>query len=298
MNIGQSWTGRLFTTTAYIPVILLAVLMLVPYFWMVLGAFKPVAELNDVPPSLGIQNPTLTNFYDPEGNSPPDHVEGLFQRFKNTPGGFWRYFGNSIFVSGAITAISLLVASLGAFVLSKHRFPGRNILFMIFVGSMMVPWQVTLIAGFLIVRDLGWLDTYTALIVPTIAKAFVLFFLRQYMLSLPDELLDAARVDGASEFRIWWQIILPLVGPALVAMGIFVFLGEWNNLVWPLVIIQSEQLRTLPLALSVMADEFSGAPTMGVIMAASLLVSLPTLILFLVFQRQFVQGIALTGIKG
>ena len=125
-----------------------------------------------------------------------------------------------------------------------------------------------------------------------------LFFLRQYMLSLPDELLDAARVDGATEFRVWWQIVLPLIGPALVAMGIFVFLGEWNNLVWPLIVLQTESLQTLPVILSTMADTARGPAYMGVAMAAALLVSVPTLALFIAFQRQFVQGIALTGMKG
>jgi len=163
---------------------------------------------------------------------------------------------------------------------------------------MMIPWQVTLISGYLVVKQLGWLNTYTALIIPALPRAFALFFLRQYMLSLPDDLLDAARVDGASEFRIWGQIVLPLIGPALVAMGIFIFLAEWNNLVWPLVILQSDELRTLPLVLSTMVNAFSGAAQVGLQMAAALVVSLPTLILFILFQRQFVRGIALTGMKG
>ena len=163
---------------------------------------------------------------------------------------------------------------------------------------MMIPWQVTLISGYLVVKELGLLDSYIALIIPALPRAFVLFFLRQYMQSLPDDLLDAARVDGASEFRIWGQIVLPLVGPALVAMGIFVFLADWNNLVWPLVVIRSEELRTLPLVLSTMVSAFSGANQVGIQMAAALVVSLPTLIMFIIFQRQFVRGIALTGMKG
>lgn len=279
-------------------VALLALGMIIPYFWMVLGAFKPVPELNRLPPRLYIENPTLNNFYDPLGDTPPDHIAGLFQRYTNTPGGFLRFYANSVFLSSVITAVSLVIASLAAFVLSKHRFPGRNFLFILFVASMMIPWQVTIITNFIQVKNFGWLDTYWAMIIPAIPKAFALFFLRQYMLSLPDELLDAARVDGAGEMRVWWQIVMPLIGPALVAMGIFVFLGEWNNLVWPLIVLQTEANQTLPVILSTMADISRGPSYMGVAMAAALLVSLPTLTLFIAFQRQFVQGIALTGMKG
>jgi multiple sugar transport system permease protein len=289
----------------YVPVLLLAVVVLMPYLWMVIGAFKPVPELSKSPPTFYIEQPTLNNFYDElGGKSIPNHVEGIFQRFTDTkpdgilPGGFGRYYVNSIFVTTCVTVGSLLLASLAAFVLAKHQFPGRQFFFLLFLASMMVPWQVTLVPGFLIVKGLDWLNTFTALIVPALPKAFVVFFLRQYMLSLPDELLDAARIDGASEFRIWWGIIVPLVRPALVAMGIFVLLGEWNNFVWPLIVIQTADNRTLPLALGLLNSTQSGANIIGVLMAAAMLVSLPTLILFLVFQKQFIRGIALTGIKG
>jgi multiple sugar transport system permease protein len=285
---------------AYVPVLILAVLMLAPYYWMFIGAFKPPEELSRVPPTFIIEDFTIENFYNTAARGGPTNEEqkGLFQRFPNTDGGFMRYFFNSTLVAGSITAGALLVASLASYVLAKHRFPGRNLLFLFFISSMMIPWQVTLISGYLVVKELGWLDTYAALIIPALPRAFVLFFLRQYMLSLPDDLLDAARVDGASEFRIWGQIVLPLIGPALVAMGIFVFLADWNNLVWPLVVLQSEELRTLPLVLSTMVNAFSGAAQVGLQMAAALVVSVPTLIMFIIFQKQFVRGIALTGMKG
>jgi multiple sugar transport system permease protein len=277
---------------------LVAVVMLVPYYWMVLGAFKSVPELNRIPPTFIIEKPTLNSFYDPVGNVPPDHALGLFQRYPGTDGGFLRYVWNSLAVSGMITVLSLIVAAMAAFVLAKHQFPGRQFLFVLFVASMMIPWQVTIIPNFLNVSSFGWLDTYWALLIPAIPKAFALFFLRQYMLSLPDEMIEAGRLDGATEFRIFYSIILPLVGPALVSMSLFIWLGEWNNLVWPLVVIRSEQLRTLPLVMTTMIDPFSGAANQGISMAASLLTSIPTLILFLVFQRQFVQGIAVVSVKG
>ena len=291
----QIWITRL---GIYVPVLVLAALMIVPYYWMAIGAFKSIPELKQVPPSLTIEDPTLNSFYDPVGLQPPDHVPGLFQLYPGTPGGFGRYYFNSVFVATVNTVFGLLVASLSAYVLAKHRFPGRKVLFWIILGSMMIPWQVTLIPQFLIISEFGWLDSYWALIIPAIPRAFALFFLRQYMLSLPDELIQAARVDGAGEFRIWWQMIVPLTGPAMVAMGIFMFLSEWNNLVWPLIVLQSEQIRTLPIVLATMIDPYSAATNQGVAMAAALLVSIPTLLIFLVFQRQFVRGIALTGMKG
>lgn len=285
----------------YVPLFIAAILMIVPYYWMVIGAFKSVPELQAAPPTFMVSNPTFDNFYNPDwvpGNQVAQEAQGLFQYYPETAGGFLRYYGNSLLVSVINTALGLLVASIAAFVLAKHRFPGRNFFFLLILASMMVPWQVTLIPGFMIIRDLGWIDNYLALIIPAIPKAFTLFFLRQYMMSIPDELVDAARVDGASEIRIWWQIMLPLVVPALIAMGLFMFLGEWNNLVWPLVVIQSQDLRTLPMVMSTMVSQFQSPVTLGLVMAAALLASLPTLVLFIIFQKQFVRGIALTGLKG
>jgi len=284
----------------YIPLILAAIVMLAPYYWMVIGAFKSFPELEAPVPTFYVAHPTFDSFYNPNwvpGNN-SQQIQGLFQFYPQVQGGFLRFYANSLFVAIANTILGLVIASLAAFVLSKHHFPGRDLLFLLILASLMVPWQVALIPGFLIVRDLGWIDNYLALIIPAIPKAYTLFFLRQYMLSIPDELIDAARVDGASEVRIWWQIMLPLIVPALIAMGLFLFLGEWNNLVWPLIIIQSADLRTLPVVMSTMVSQLATPLNLGLVMAASLLVSLPTLIMFLVFQKQFVKGIALTGIKG
>lgn len=303
MNIHKSpqqiWIERL---VIYIPVLTLAAFMVIPYYWMVIGAFKPVAELKKVPPTLTIENPTTYNFYDPAFEestfSDPNRVEGLFQRYPNTRFGFMRYYGNSTLVAVTNTLFGLVVASLSAYVLAKHKFLGREILFYIILGSMMIPWQVRIIPQFIIISELKWIDSFWALIIPAIPRAYTLFFLRQSMLSIPDELVEAARIDGASEFRIWWQIVSPLVVPAMVAMGLFIFLSEWNNLVWPLVVLQSEEMRTLPIVLATMVDPYSAALDQGVAMAAALLVSLPTLVLFLMFQRQFVRGIAFSGLKG
>ncbi len=298
--------SRLESILVYSGVLVVVLAVLIPYVWMALGAFKPVPELTKVPPTFYIEQPTLNNFYDPLGSQGiANHVEGIFQRFKETAGGFLRYYFNSILVTGCVTIGSLVLASLAAFVLAKHHFPGRQIFFLIFLMSMMVPWQMTLIPSFLLMKQFGWIDTFQGLIVPALPKAFVVFFLRQYMMSLPDELLDSARIDGASELRIWWQIIVPLVRPALVAMGFFVMLAEWNNFVWPLIVIQGSSNRTLPLGLAVLNSSLTyanapgaGGQTMGVLMAGAMLVSVPTLLLFLFFQKQFVRGIAMSGLKG
>ena len=292
---------RVRTLLPYAPILLGAILMVLPYYWMVIGAFKSLPELQAVPPEFLVRQPTLDNWYNPHWS--PDEVQqnvirGLFQRYLETEGGFMRFYFNSVVVAVINTVVGLTVASLSAFVLAKHRFPGRNIIFMIILASMMVPWQVSLIPNFITVHRLGWLDSYWGLIIPAIPRAFALFFLRQFMLSLPDDLIDAARVDGASELRIWWRIVIPLTIPAMVAMGIFMLVGEWNNLLWPLVIIQSSDLRTLPIVMSTMLDPYSPPLELGVVMVASLIVSLPTLALFLLFQKQFVRGIALTGLKG
>lgn len=281
-----------------LPLYLLALTMVLPYYWMVIGAFKSVPELKKVPPTFIVENPSLNNFYDSVGNLPPDHTQGLFQRLTDAPWGFGSFFVNSIFVTVSVTVLSLLIASAAAYVLAKLRIPGRNLIFILVVASMMVPWQVLFIPNFLTIKNLGWINTFEALIVPALPKAFAVFFLRQFMIGLPDEMLEAARIDGASEFRIWWQIVLPLVRPALTAIAIFTVLGEWNNFVWPLVVIQDAQHGTIPLALSRLNQSAFGSSTLGVLMAGSLLASIPTVIMFLTFQKQFVEGITVAGVKG
>jgi ABC-type glycerol-3-phosphate transport system permease component len=290
--------GRFTGRAAYIPVLIMAFMMVVPYYWMVIGAFKPVPELRKVPPSFIVESPTLNNFHDEKGNTPPDHQEGLFQRFSETKGGFARYYANSVFIAVSVTFAALLLGSLTAYVLAKHRFPGRSFFFLLFMASLMVPWQVTLIPNFLLMRDLGWVNSFRAVVIPASAQVFAVFFLRQYMLSIPDELIDAAKVDGASEMRIWYSIILPLVRPALVAIGLTVFLGQWNNLVWPLIVLRDADLRTIPLAISAINQTLYSPTILGIVMVAAFLTSIPTLILFIVFQKEFVRGITFTGMKG
>jgi multiple sugar transport system permease protein len=293
---------NLWPTIARFPLYVFGLTMLVPFYWMVTAAFKPVPELTRNPPDFVPRDPSFDAFYDPVYDPDVRHdqvVPGLFQRFTEVPGGFGRFMFNSLFVATTITLLSLLLAALAAYALTKMDLPGKRVLFVVIVASMMVPWQVSLIPNYLIVRNLGWLDSYEGYIIPALAKAFVVFFLVQYMRSIPDDLIQAARVDGAGEWRIWWRVVMPLMRPALAAMAIFVVLAEWNNFLWPLVIVQTDSMANLPVALSRMNASLAFNPqNMAVLMAASLLTSLPTVIFFLLFQKHFTRGIALSGIKG
>jgi multiple sugar transport system permease protein len=273
------------------PFYLLALTVLAPYYWMVISAFKPVSELLRNPPTFWVQQPTLGNFYDPVAG-------GLFQLFRNAPLRFGSFFVNSLWITVTVTVLTLLLASAAAYVLAKHRIPFRTLIFIAIIASMMIPWQVLIIPNFLTVKNLGWINSYWALLIPPLPKAFAVFFLRQYMLSLPDDFIDAARIDGASEIRIWWQIILPLVRPALIAMAIFIGLADWNGLLWPLVVINDEAHGVLPLALARLSWSAEDPTSAGIVMAASLLASIPTLLFFLFFQRHFVEGISFGGLKG
>jgi multiple sugar transport system permease protein len=197
----------------------------------------------------------------------------------------------------SVTTISLFLNSLAAYGFAKFRFKGRNALFLSLLATMMIPSQVTMIPAFLLLKQLGWLDTYTGLIVPGIAGAFGVFFLRQYMITLPDELFDAARMDGASEMAVYWRIVLPLAKPALATLAIFTFMGSWNDFLGPLIVVKSEEMKTLPLAISALS---AGHYVMSwpLLMAGACFVILPVLIVYVLAQRYFVEGIAMGGVKG
>lgn len=295
--VGQN-KGPWATQLVRLPFYLLAITVLFPYYWMVSSAFKPLAEITQAPPTFVVQHPTVNNFYNRSYNpGVNDQIQGLFQRFSGL--GFLGFFANSFLITALVTVLSLIFASAAGYVLAKHKFPGSRLVFLLIIGSMMIPWQVTIIPNFLTMRDLGWINSYWALLIPALPKAFAVFFLLQSIRSVPGELFDAARIDGAGEIRIWWQIVLPLVRPALAAMAIFVALGEWNNFLWPLLVINDDAHATLPLALGRLAGSLASDPrAAGPIMAATLLASIPTLIFFLLFQRQFVAGITVGSLKG
>ncbi len=269
-----------------------AVIFAAPFAWMVVASTQSLDNMFRYPPSWIPINPSLDNYI-------------RFLQAENL--GRWVF--NSAYVSISVTALQLFFNSLSAYTYAKRRFPGRDVLFAIGLATMMIPGWVTLIPSYLILKHIplfggnnllgqgghGWLDSYWGLIAPGVVSTFGIFLLRQYMKTIPDELLEAAKIDGASHWRIYWQIILPLCRPALAAHAIFTFSYTWDDFFWPLIIISSDQLQTLPLGLALFV--IKNRTVWDLVMAGSVLATLPVLIMFLLFQRHFIQGITLTGLK-
>ena len=267
---------------AKVPVIVLlsfgAFLMIIPYYWMILSSIKPPEELHTFPPHFWVRHPTLKPYID------------LFTLLPMA-----RSLFNSVFVATAVTLSNVFFCSLAGYAFAKFRFPGRDIIFFTLISSMMIPWQVNLVPGFLIIRNLGWLNTYWALIIPKLALPFGIFLCRQYIMSIPNDLIEAARIDGCSEFGIYRRVIVPLLTPALATLAIFTFLGQWNDFVWPLIVIQEGNMRTVPLIIAVLNGQFGS--NFAMIMAGAVVITVPMIIVFLIFQRQFIKGVFLTTIK-
>ena len=255
-----------------------ALLMVLPYYWMVISSLKPPEELYTYPPRFLVQRPT---------------VKPYVELFTLLP--MARSLFNSIFVATAVTLSNMFFCALAGYAFAKLRFPGRDAIFLALISAMMIPWQVSLIPGFVIVKELGWLNTFLALIIPNLAMPFGIFLCRQYIMSIPDGLIEAARIDGYNEWRIYWRVILPLLTPALATLAIFTFLSQWNSFVWPLIVIQSSRMRTVPLIMAVLNGQFGG--NFAMMMAGALVVTLPILVVFLIFQRQFIRGVFLTSIR-
>ncbi len=255
------------------------VVLVGPFVWMLLGSFRPDRELKQVPPAWLPQDPTLENY------------RTLFTGLD-----FPTYLVNSAVVAGAVTVGNLVFCSMLGYALAKLQFPGRRIVFSLVIGTLMVPPVVMLVPLFVLVSNLGMVNSFPGLIFPFLAGPFGVFLMRQFIQSLPDELIHAARVDGAGEFRIFRSIIMPLCKPALATLGILTFLTSWNNFLWPLVVAQSEERYTLPVALAIYAVGENKADY-GLLMAGSVVIIVPVLVVFLALQRHFVRGIAMTGIK-
>jgi multiple sugar transport system permease protein len=253
--------------------------MLAPFLWMLLGALKPEAELQRVPPTWWPEAPSLDNFRE------------LFDRLD-----FPRFFANSALVAVAVTAGNLVFCSMVGYALAKLDFAGKRLLFGLVLGMLMVPGVVTFVPLFVLVSNLGLVNTYPGLILPFLVTPLGVFLMRQFIAGLPNELIEAARIDGAGEWRIFSRVILPLCGPALATLGILTFLSSWNNFLWPLVVAQSEDKYTLPVALALYSIG-QNATKYGLLLAGSVVIIVPVIALFVALQRYFVQGIATTGIK-
>jgi multiple sugar transport system permease protein len=258
-----------------------ALVMVLPFFWMVNASLMSTGEIQAQPPVWLPSNPQFQNY--------PRLLEAV-------PMG--QMYVNSLIVTISSVAGVLLTSSLAGFAFAKYQFPGKEILFYCILATMMIPFFVTLIPVFYIVRQLGWINTYQGIIVPSMTSAYGIFLLRQFIVTIPDELLDAARIDGASEPLIYFRIVVPLIMPALATLGTFTFIGSWNAFLWPLLIITDRSLMTVPLGLNTLRTFAAEARNLDLLMVGTTLSVLPTLILFVFLQRYFIRGIALTGLKG
>jgi multiple sugar transport system permease protein len=266
-------------TLAYAVVTMGAVVMIAPFLWMLSTSFKGGGAIFDYPPTWIPDPITFDNF-----------------RRVWTVVDFDRYLFNSMVVAIAVTLGEVFTSALAAYAFARLRFPGRDALFLMYLATLMIPGQVTIIPNFILMRYLGWINTYQGLIIPTAFTAFGTFLLRQYFLSIPRELEESARVDGASFFQVWWRIIMPLASPAVATLGVFSFMGAWNSFLWPYIMVSTSDMRTLPVALRSLQSEYG--TEWGMMMAGSLIAMLPMLIIFLFAQRYFVRGIATTGFGG
>lgn len=254
-------------------------LMLVPFAWMVLTAFKDYSELFAYPPRWIPERFLWENFKIAWGMAP-----------------FGRFYLNSTFVTTAATGSQVVLGALAAYAFARLQFPGREVIFVLFLSTLIVPVQATMVPLFVIMSKLGWIDTYQGLIVPFAARAFPIFFLRQFFLTIPNELEDAATIDGCGRLRFLRQIMLPLARPALGAITLFTFLHHWSDYVWPLIVTNSTSMRTLPVGLRYFISQQGSY--YHYMMAAGLIVMLPVLALFFAMQRQFIKGVVMTGLKG
>lgn len=255
------------------------VVVIAPFVWMVVGSFKGEGELRQVPPTWLPQNASLDNYTQ------------LFSRLS-----FGTYFLNSTIVAVVVTVGNLLFCSMLGYALAMLDFKGKRLIFVTVMATLMIPGVVTFVPLFVLVANAGLIDSLPGLFLPFLVSPFGVFLMRQYILGLPRDLLDAGRVDGAGELRIFARIFLPLCGPALATLGILTFLGSWNNFLWPLVVAQTEKTYTLPVALALYSTG-QNSTNYGLLLAGATVVLMPILAVFLVFQRRFIQGIATTGIK-
>ena len=251
--------------------------MLFPFVWMIASSLKnaqDIYSLSLIPPS-----PTFDNY-----------------RAVLEDTSYVRWFLNSLAIAGITTASVAFFDSLAGYTLAIFSFPGRSIIFVLILSTLMVPTEMLVIPWFMLSIELGWTDSYWGIMFPGVISAFGVFLMRQFFTGVPGDLLDAARIDGFTEFQIFWKIALPLVRPAVAALCIFTFLGNWNAYIWPLIVVRSDEMRTLPVGIAFFSSESGSA--FHLIMAAAALATIPVIVVFLLFQKQIIKGIVLTGLKG
>lgn len=276
------WLGRVVkqrgTILVFCALAGIACLVLLPFYWMISSSLR-----------------TMDNMFSLPIQWIPDPVNWRSYVLAWQAQDFTRYFFNSGVVAIVITLGNLILCSLAGYSLTKFHYRGRSLMFILILSTMMLPLEVTMVPLFLIIKELGWQNSYQGLIVPFLVDGFGVFLMRQFMLSIPKDLIDSARIDGASELRIFWMIVLPLCKPALVALAVFTFREAWDMYIWPLIIITKDSLRTLPLGISLFMSSYG--TSWDQLMAIAVLGTLPMILLFFFLQRAFIQGIAATGLK-
>lgn len=267
-------------TLMYALLIGVSVFMLFPFLWMVVTSLKNADEIFHIPMIVLPASPDLHAYL------------FLLQQYP-----IFRVTWNTFLIAASGTVLSLFFCSLAGYAFAKFKFPGQGGLFSFLLGTMVIPGAVTLVPIYLIMRDLKWIDTILPLIIPGAANAFGIFFMRQYISTISDDIMDAARIDGAGEFTIYWRIILPMISPGLTSLGLIFFMGAWNAVLGPLIYLKSPDNFTLPLIIRSMTSPV-GRTVYDTQMAASVISIIPLLIIFLVFQRRFLEGIAAGAVKG
>ena len=272
-------TQRLVLTALYFILIVAAILSLIPFYWMIMSSFKPLNDILTIPVTLVPEHFTLDNY-----------TTLLTQTL------FLRSMVNTLAVALSSVVLQVFLCSMAGFAFAKYRFRGRNLLFTMVLGTVMIPVSVQLVPTYILMAKLGWLNTLLPLIIPTAANAFGIFWMRQYMYSVPDELLDAGRLDGASEFGLYWRIVIPVVRPALGALALFVFTTSWNDFLLPLVYLRSQETFTVQLMIdSIFRVRFQ--QNFHLLMSASVLAIIPMTVLFFTLQKQFIAGLTVGSVK-
>jgi len=274
----ESRTGT--ATWSYIILIIGLVFMVGPFVWMLLGSIKPESDFLQASPTFLPSNPTISTY------------GRLFDQLD-----FPRFFFNSAVIAVTVTVGNLIFCPMLGYALAKLHWRGKNLVMALVLATLMVPAGITLIPNFILLSNLGLVNTYPGLILPFLAGAFGVFLMRQFMLGVPNELLEAARIDGANEFRLFFSVVMPVATPVLATLGILTFLGSWNSFIYPLVVATEPAMYTLPVALATFATGQYQADH-GMLMAGSVILVLPVLIVFILFQRWITEGIATTGLKG
>jgi len=272
-------TNIIVYSISYTLLIAFSIIMIMPFVWMILSTFKDQSELMRFPPKFLPDRFTLKNYA---------------EVFSSVP--FLRYYLNSILITTVAVTLTLLTSSLAGFAFAKYKFKGRNSIFKTLLGAMMIPFPVTIIPLYIMIYNLGLVDTYLALIVTGSVSIFGIFLMRQFIVTIPDDLIDAARIDGCSEFQIFRIIVIPNIRAPLSALAIFSFMATWNAFLWPLLVVNNDEHRTVQLGVQYFTQRYGDLMHLQITAAAMAVI--PIVVLYLILQKQFIEGITMTGLKG